>query len=406
MLKQNKIYNYIHQALEDTFFIWRKELGRLLHDQGVLIFFILVPLLYPLLYAFIYTNETVREVPVVVVDQSFSALSRDFVRRTDASPDVRIIGYCNNMEEAKKAMRRQEAYGMVYIPADFSKTLNKGEQTTVSLFCDMSGLLYYKALLATCTDVSLNMNQEIQIKRMGNTTTRQDEISTVPLAYEYVTMFNPTNGFASFLLPGVLILIIQQTLLLGIGLINGSARERNTFHTQIIPGHTNGVLRLVIGKSLCYFMLYALMSVWLLIAVPKLFGLVQIPQPAVLLAFLLPYVLSCIFFAMTLSVIVHSRETCMPLFVFTSLPLLFISGISWPGAAISDFWKGVSWIFPSSFGINGFVRINSMGALLHDVAFEYKALWIQVVVYFLTSCCVYGYLIRRSERLSKEDKQQ
>ena len=302
----------------------------MVRDQGVLIFFILVPVLYPLLYAFIYTGETVREVPAVVVDGANTALSRDFVRRVDASPDVKVVARTGNMEEAKELMRRTKAYGIIRIPDDFSRKVNRMQQAYVGLYCDMSGLLYYKALLTACTDVSLDMNTELQIKRMGNTTVRQDEVSTAPLLYESVALFNPTNGFASFLIPAVLMLVIQQTLLLGIGLINGSARERATLHTQLVQGTGRGTVRLVLGKALCYLMLYALVSVWVLIVVPQLFHLAQIPQASDLLAFMVPYLLACIFFAMTCSILVYQRETCMLIFVFTSLPLLFISGISWP----------------------------------------------------------------------------
>ena len=60
-----ELHILFREAVSDTFFIWRKEAGRVVRDQGVLIFFILVPVLYPLLYAFIYTGETVREVPAV-----------------------------------------------------------------------------------------------------------------------------------------------------------------------------------------------------------------------------------------------------------------------------------------------------------------------------------------------------
>ena len=87
-----ELHILFREAVSDTFFIWRKEAGRVVRDQGVLIFFILVPVLYPLLYAFIYTGETVREVPAVVVDGANTALSRDFVRRVDASPDVKVVG--------------------------------------------------------------------------------------------------------------------------------------------------------------------------------------------------------------------------------------------------------------------------------------------------------------------------
>lgn len=78
------------------------------------------------------------------------------------------------------------------------------------------------------------------------------------------------------------------------------------------------------------------------------------------------------FFAMTASIAIRNRETCMLLFVFTSVPLLFLSGISWPGAAMPAFWKYFSYIFPSTFGINGYVRINSMGATLNEVSSSTK----------------------------------
>ena len=64
------------EAAGDVFAVWRKEVRRVVHDQGALIFFILVPLFYPLLYALIYTGEVVREVPVVVVDDGETATSR------------------------------------------------------------------------------------------------------------------------------------------------------------------------------------------------------------------------------------------------------------------------------------------------------------------------------------------
>ena len=70
----------VTQGTKDLFYIWWQELKAVVKDQGVLIFFILVPLGYPLLYTFIYTNETVREVPAAVVDNNRSSLSREYLR--------------------------------------------------------------------------------------------------------------------------------------------------------------------------------------------------------------------------------------------------------------------------------------------------------------------------------------
>ena len=398
-MSENTLYKKIRQGINDLFYIWLQEFRNTFRDQGVLIFFIVVPLAYPLLYGFIYTEEVVREVPAVVVDMSQSSLSREYLRKVDATAEIEIVAQCTDMEEAKELLREREAYGIIYIPASFSKDIARGVQTNVSIYCDMSGLLYYKSMLLANTAVSLDMNRDIKIERAGNTTERQDEITGYPIEYEDIALYNPTNGFAAFLIPAVLILLIQQTLLLGVGLSAGTARENNRFKDLVpINRHYNGTLRIVFGKGLCYYMIYAVISIYVLCIVPHIFKLNQIGLPQDLVLFLLPYLASCIFFAMTLSIFVHYRETCMLIFVFTSVPLLFISGISWPGASIPDFWRYVSYLFPSTFGINGFVRINNMAATLSEVEMEYKALWLQTGFYFITTCLVYRWQIIRSRK--------
>lgn len=402
-MKKESLKQTIHQGFSGLFHICTQELKAVFKDEGVLIFFLLVPLAYPLVYAFIYTNEVVREVPAAVIDNSNSAISREFVRTIDASADVHIQSHCTDMEEAKNLLKETKIYGIIYIPENFSKDLAEGKQTTVSVYCDMSGMLYYKALVLASTNASLALNKQIQIKRLNNTTERQDEISTAPIEYEDISLFNPQDGFASFLIPAVLILIIQQTLLLGVGLSAGTARENNRFKDLVpISRQYQGTLRIVLGKSSAYFLIYTLIAAYILCLVPKLFSLVQIAQPETLLAFTIPYILSCIFFAMTCSIFIHHRESCLMIYVFTSVPLLFISGISWPGAAVPSFWKVFSWLFPSTFGINGFVRINNMGATLSEVLVEYRALWMQTVIYFITTCLVYRHQIILSRKHALE----
>lgn len=99
--------------------------------------------------------------------------------------------------------------------------------------------------------------------------------------------------------------------------------------------------------------------------------------------------MACIFLAMTLSALIYRREDCILIFVFLSVPLLFLSGFSWPESAMHPFWRAVSWFFPSTFGMNGYVRITSMGCSLRDISTEWLALWAQAAVYFTTACLMY-----------------
>lgn len=390
MMKTERIKNYWKQATEDWNYIFTKELKTIFRDGGVLIFFFLVPLAYPLLYSFIYTDEVVRDVPIAVVDADGSTTSRLYLRHLDATPDVHIVSYCADMHEAENLVRRRDAYGIVYIPESFTADLTAGRQTHVSAFSDMSGLLYYKSVLLANTNVSLDMNAKIKVERAGSSTDEETKVVEHPIAYEEVNLYNPAAGFASFLIPAVLVLIIQQTLLLGVGMITGTARENNLFrHPVPIDRHYTGLLRIVFGKAMAYLMIYLPISVYVLGVIPRLFRLNQLGAPSTLGMFAIPLLLACIFFAMTIGGLMRRRETCILLIVFTSVPLLFISGISWPGASIPEFWHYVGYLFPSTFGINGFVKINNMGARLVDVRPEWDALWVQAIAYFLTACLVY-----------------
>lgn len=272
MKPEFRLQNIIKEGLNDTFLIWKSELKNVFADTGVMIFFFLVPFIYPLLYAFIYNNELVREAKMVVVDQSNSSLSRKYVRMIDATADVKVVGACADMEEAKRMLDTKQAYGILLVPSDFSKDLHAGRQTTVSLYSDMSSLLFYKAFLLSATEASFELGKEVRMHNNPVSTEKLEQITVNPIPYESVTLFNTQNGFASFLVPAILILVIQQTLVLGIGMLGGTAREKNRFHTLVpVSKHFNGTLRIVFGKSLAYLVLYILVCGWTLVVVPKLF---------------------------------------------------------------------------------------------------------------------------------------
>lgn len=370
--------------------ICRNELLHIMKDQGVVLFVFFVPLLYPLLYAYIYNNETVREVPVAVIDRQGSALSRQFTRMMDATPDVRLVASCMSVAEAERLNKRGEIYAFAVIPEDFDRTLARGEQAVIGVYADMAGMLYYKSVLLAATNASLAMNKQIKAERLYlGATARQEEIATQPIAFDHVEMYNPQGGFASFLMPAVMMLILQQTLLLGLGMIGGGNRERFGGSSVAPEMYYMNPLEIVLGKTAVFFVIYIVLALYMFTVVTDLFGLPSLGNVWTFLALMVPYILCCCFMGITFSAFVYRREDCILLFVFMSVPLLFMSGISWPGAAIPAFWKWFSYIFPSTFAVNGYVRINSMGATLSQVSTEFYALWGLTVCYFLTSLIFY-----------------
>ncbi len=131
--------------------------------------------------------------------------------------------------------------------------------------------------------------------------------------------------------------------------------------------------------------------------IPEWFGYGQSAGLFQILALITPFILSSIFLGLTLSVIFKNRESSMMIYLFTSIPLLFLSGIIWPLSNFSKLWLAVREIFPSSNAIFGYIKMSSLGASIYETRKEIMTLWIQTGFYFLTACITYGFQVNFSE---------
>jgi ABC-2 type transport system permease protein len=309
------------------------------------------------------------------------------------------------MEEAILMFKNRKIRGIVQIPETFSSDIALHRQTTISAYADMEFFLYYKAMLTGTSFVALETGNQIQIKNLMNNglTEKQAEITTEPVKFTDNAMANQAGGFASYGIPAALILIIQQTLIIAIGILAGTARERHVFGTLVpLDRKRMGALRLVVGKAAAYFIIYALLCVYMVGMIPEWFGYGQSAGFIQLIALITPFILSSIFLGLTLSVIFKNRESSMMLYLFTSIPLLFLSGIIWPLSNFSKIWLVVREIFPSSNAIFGYIKMNSLGATIFETRKEIMTLWIQTGIYFLTACITYGYQVNFSAHLRGE----
>ena len=145
----------LYQDICDICLVWRDEMKNFVHDEGILLFCLLIPFAYPLLYAWIYNNEVVREVPVVVVDDSQSAFSREFIQSVDASPDVRVAYRAGSLDEARRMVEQQKVSGIYYLPPELETNVLRGQQSHISVYTDMAVTLYYKAIYQTAVSMCL-----------------------------------------------------------------------------------------------------------------------------------------------------------------------------------------------------------------------------------------------------------
>ena len=192
-------------------------------------------------------------------------------------------------------------------------------------------------------------------------------------------LFNPTGGYGSYVVPAAFVLILQQTLFLGSATVGGVAFEQAGAGGR----RRRAGARAILGQALAHLCL-ALPGIALyLIILPRLYGFSTLGRLIDLFLMVLPFVLSVSFLAQFVSAWFTRRETAVVLFIAVSLPLFFMVGVSWPVEAIPDFIRSASRAFPSTSAIDGLVRINQMGAALHDVWRDWMSLWALTGIYGL-----------------------
>jgi ABC-2 type transport system permease protein len=367
------------------------------HDVGVLIFFFFLPVVYPIVYTLIYNPEVVTDIPVAIVDRSRTSESRELVRMASAAPAIQIYSYCANLEEAKSQMASGDVYGILEIPDDYATSLGNGKQAVVQFYAESSLLIRNRAFVSALSDLQLALAQKITVERvsaLGVTTSG----SALPVNSKSNFLGDTEQGFASFVIPGIIILILQQSMLLGICMLGGTERERRLRNGGKDPMSidTAGTLATIIGRSLCYVFLYIPASIYILNIIPMIFDLPQIGDPLQVMLFVFPLLVASSFMGQALNLFMRERESAFILIVFLSVLFLFLSGLTWPRYAVNDLWTAVGNCIPSTWGVEGFIRINSNGGTIGENATQFTMLWVLAGVYFIAAYFVVRHLRKHS----------
>lgn len=383
--------------LKQLFKVYCQEFHLVIRDPGIIIFFLFLPLAYPVIYSLIYNPELVRDVAVVVVDHDRSDLSRELVRNFDATQEAWVKGYAADLAEGRRAMNQHDCYAILEIPEGFGRKVRNNEQGEAVLYCEMSLLLRYRALLVASTNVSQAMGAQILAEKIDLVAPLAETVMDGDLMpIKNITMGNIEGGFDSFIMPGVLILILHQCIILASGMAGGAKRERPGLIGYNSYNEQPSILMTMFGQMLCYITILMVPIIYLVHYVPLMFQFPIAGNLFEILLFLLPMLLACVGVGWCFQGIVWERESVFVLWVVTSVIFLFLSGLTWPRYAMPGFWKALSDCVPATWGMEGYIKMSTNGATLAQVSKCYINLWILAGAYLTGAYCVQRWVVRPS----------
>ena len=393
-----KILNNIKAGLTDISSIIRTEFKTIAGSFAIVLVLMGGIFMYGLLYNYMYAPDLVRNVPVVVVDNSKTALSREYIRLLNATPQVDVIATGEDNVQAKELMKMDEAAGILYLPYDFTDRVSRGDESVFIMYETTSAFLYYLAMQEASTSSMLALNDRFRPEMLVFLPSEDAAqlASVQPINVVGTALYNYTEGYGTYLIPAVLIVIMFQTLLMVIGMVSGDERQFRSLRNY--PPSLGQAMRLVTGKTFVYMLLYAVFSLFLLGLIPLIFDLPDIGNVWNIIMLLIPFLMATSFFGLTASLFFTDSDAPLLMIAFFSVGLIFLSGVSYPLELMPWYWKLSHYLIPAAPATLAYVKLNSMGASMAGIHTEYITLWIQCAVYFVLACLVYRYNIRKSHR--------
>jgi ABC-2 type transport system permease protein len=351
------------------------EWRRVLTIHGAFMMLVLGPILYGIYYPQPYLNQILRDIPIAVVDNDLSELSRRIVESLDASGAVKVAVRAETLADVQAAVDRGEALAVVGIPPQTERDVLKGNTVHIPIYADATYLFIFRTSASGIATAIGTLSAELAAggARTDGSLVKASLASSSPAEVLLQPIFNPVGGYASYIVPAAFVLILQQMLLIGASMLTVIALKQRT----------GGAFATVLGRGVAHLTILLPSLALYFIVLPRFYGFSTLGSPLQLFALAALFTLATSFMGQATGAWFKNPETPTLIFLGTSLPQLFLAGFSWPREAIPEQVQAVGYIFPSDLAIDGIVRIGQLGASLWEVIGAWRGLWLLTGIYFL-----------------------
>lgn len=369
----------IIDIIKDEFDLFRKE-------SGAMLIMIIGVVAYSIFYMLPYSTEIIKEAPIGVVDFDGTKMSHEFIRNLNATDSVDVVSRPVSIDEAKHLFYKGDIKGYVIVPRDFQKEIKRGSQAVVSTYADSSYLIIYKTIYSAVVQTAINYGAKIEIGKLLKKGMSKDVAMTVKQPFEFVQvpLYNPAGGYETYVYPVILILILHQTLVVGIGLMQGTRHELKENYCK----KEEDVPITLLGRCTAYVLLYMFYSIFYFLIYPAIGKYPMSYNLLPLILILLPMFYSAALFSHTISYYFKKRESSLLILVVTSLIFIFLPGLIWPKEAIPQWLNIIAYFIPATCGVDGIIKVNQMNATFWNVRYDFLWLIFLCWMYFATSIYV------------------
>jgi len=352
--------------LKEIFDILKREVRNISKDSSLFLILLIAPVLYAFMYGSIYLNKGEEKVKLALIDEDGTAVSRLLTEQLNSTPMIEIIP-SSDISEAQEKMYQGEVEGYFYIQKDLEKYILSQKQANVNLVLNASRFLPSSDLLSTVTKVCLTVGAGVRKTYFNRQGMNEDESMkmTNPINMDYRPLYNSSMTYGAFLLPGLLAIILQQTLLIGVAAGFTSEREEKKLRDLYeISGCS--ISKMIFGKEMLYFCVFMIFGVFFAVVNFSVFGVTirgSFPDLTFITAI---FIAAVIILGMLIGSFFKSKLFAFQVLVFSSYPIFLVTGYSMPYQSLPRGIQVFSDLLPTSPFLKVYISIVQTGGTVLD----------------------------------------
>ncbi len=326
---------------------------------------VLAVLLYGIYYPAPYAHQRARDVPIALVDEEGTTLTRHLAKAIDASDGAALVARPLDIAAGQALLRDREVEALLVIPRGITRDAVRGDGPRLALWIDGVYLVRAKSVGNAVEDALLSTLADDVKPYLGR---RELSLPVIGTA-----RFNPNGGYANYIFPAVTPVILQQTMLFGVAVLLALRRQRRRSAFRGARDLAGTWLALTLISTIAALLYFG----WF-------FAFVDLPGTAGFVMLLIIASLqgaAIAAFACAVGALFHRTETALLLLIPTSLPIFFLTGATWPRDAMPTWVSLVGSVFPATHGARALLLADQMGAPFSAAAPSLAILLILTAVY-------------------------
>lgn len=353
----------------------KKEIKAVFTNPAILMTVFGGVIFYSFLYPLPYIQQTPREQKITVVNLDDSLISHQLERMVDATPQAKIVSRAHSIAEAKEQFLAGSVRGILVIPKHFYRDILLEKSPILSYSGDASYFLVYGTIATGLAQAGGTLAAKVKVARLLSDgvplNLAKEQYSQVKLNMK--PTFNPTIGYVDYVVPAVFILILQQTLIMGVSLLGCGEKAIPAYWSK------QPTLKILAIRTIIFVAIYYLLALYYFGYSFTFYNINQLASPLIILALLAPFLLSSTFIGICLGAFIPRIELITLVVLSSSMPLVFSAGFIWPLESVPLPMIWLSNLFPSTPAMQGFLAVNQMGADFSQIIDQWSLLCVHVI---------------------------